>query len=267
MHEDLPEPLDLFKEVFDELSADPSPYVVAGLGQFLITMPALLMLFMVLYFGIGTWLLSSFLIFGAGVALGVQLLGESLGIIAGSLVFGLWILLGVVLLTALVIGVGAVLAPLNASLVRRIVAHQQGGQKLEFNAAFTHLTQDIVPVMLVSVAVSSAVLVGLFFFYIPGLIAAVLLGHASYLVILQRYSVGRALQTSVHSVQSHGNYYAMFWLLYFVCAMIASYIPIIGPMYLAAVHLRSHAALFGEVQDLTCDTPLLADQASTRVGQ
>ncbi|MCB9677737.1 MAG: hypothetical protein H6737_21705 [Alphaproteobacteria bacterium] len=243
----MPDPIQLFKETFDSFTKDDlGPYLLAGLGQFAVVVPVVLVLIFVLYFGMFAWIFGGFFAFAFVAAFGVELLGEDLGVMLGFVGMMLWYAAGFAGLLGISAAIGAGMAPMQASLSRRIAAYQREKKTLDFSAAFSDVGQDVVPVMIVALVVGMLVAVGAMFMYLPGLIAYALFGHAALLVALNRYSAFDALKTSAKSVMAHGSYYGMFWVLYFACAMVAAYIPIVGPMFLVAVHIRAHRHIFGD---------------------
>ncbi|MCB9672250.1 MAG: hypothetical protein H6736_04205 [Alphaproteobacteria bacterium] len=245
----VPDPIELFKSTLEELLDDVVPYLLAGVGQMVIVVPLVFVLIFFLYFVMfGT-------MFG-GIFVGIAaaaVTGEVLGDDAAGLVFmltylGTW----AVMLAAMVfvaVFIGAVLAPTQASLVRRVAEHQRGGRKLDFTACFSDAFLDLPSVVGVTLLVGTLFAVGMLLCYLPGLVAIVLLGFASSLVVLHRMGPVHAARTSVAHVMANPGFHGMFGLLYFATSMLAAYIPIIGTMFLMALHVRAARTLFGDGEE------------------
>ena len=243
---EVPDPMELFQDTFKEFSDDMMPYLLAGLGQMVVLMPLMILMFIVLYFTI----IGS--IFG-GMFIGViaaVMAAETLGEEAAGLVIVITYLLMFVVMFALIFGLsafmGALMAPLNASMMRRVAKHQRGEQTLDFGASFSDAKENLLPTMLVTVITSLIVLVGIMFCYAPGIIAAFILMYAGSLVYLHRESPMAAVKISGSHFIEHIQFHGLYSLLYFAGAMVASYVPILGPMFLTALHVRAHRTLFGD---------------------
>lgn len=241
-----PDPIDIFQETWKEFSDDPGPYILAGLGQLCVIVPVVMILFLVIYFGIFAT------IFG-GVFIGAMaavIVGETVGPEAGGLTFMLTYVLTFVVMFLVIIAassaVGAVMAPINASLTRRIAMHQRGEKTLDFTAAFSDMGQDLMNVIVLALLTSVIIFVGIMMCYAPGLIAAFLLIYAGTFTYLHRMKPMEAVMASVNHFRENLQFHGMFTLLYFCTAMIASYIPVAGPMFVAALHVRAHRTLFGD---------------------
>lgn len=245
----LPEPVDLIQDTWAEFADDPGPYILAGLGQLCVLIPVMIVLFMLIYFGIFAT------VFG-GVFVGVfaaALVGEVVGPEAGAITFMLAYIVSFLMMFLVIIGissaVGAVMAPINASLTRRIAQHQRGQRPLDFTAAFSDTGQDLVKVILFAMTSSAIIFIGIMACYLPGLIAAFLLVYAGTFVYLHRLSPLEAIMASAGHFREHLQFHGMFTLLYFCVAMVASYIPVAGPMFVASLHVRAHRTLFGDGEE------------------
>lgn len=245
----MPDPIEIFQDTWKEFADDPGPYVLAGLGQLVVIVPVIMVLFVVIYFGIFATLFGGIFI----GAIAAAIVGETVGPEAGGLTFMITYILSFFLMFFVIMlassGVGALMAPINASLTRRIAKHQRGEQTLDFTAAFTDMKQDLVNVILLAMLSSAVILVGVMLCYVPGLIAAFLLIYAGTFVFLHRLKPMEAMMASVNHFRDHLQFHGMFTLLYFCTAMIASYIPVAGPMFVAALHVRAHRTLFGDGEE------------------
>lgn len=244
-----PDPLQLFQDTFKEVIEDVGPYVLAGLGQMLVMVPVVLGLVFFIYFGMLFWMFGGFVVTGIAAAIAIEVGGEAVGTVLSLIVMLVWYLGGFIALFGISAAIGACLAPMNASLVRRVAMHQRGEKELDLGASFSHMNVDVMSVILVSFGVGFIVSVGFLFLYIPGIIGLVFLGHASALVVLHRRGAVNAMSTSASHVMSNPAYYGMFWLLYIGISLIAAYIPLLGTMYLLAVHVKAHRTLFGDGEE------------------
>ncbi len=243
-----PDPVQLLQDSLKEFTDDLVPYLMAGLGQMVVTIPLTIIMVFVIYFVMFGTLLGGALV----GAIAGAVVGEAAGDEAGGLVFGLIYLLSFVLMFGLIAGLsamlGALMAPLNASLVRRVARHQRGERVLDFSAAFSDAKENILPTMIVTALVGLVVTVGIMFCYIPGIIAAFLMMYAGTLVFLHRLSPVNAMVTSAKHFTGHFKFHGIYSLLHFAAAMAAAWIPLMGPMFLLALHVRTHRALFGDAE-------------------
>lgn len=245
----LPEAMDIFNDTVAEFMDDPMPYLLAGLGQFAVFVPLFLGMFLLVYFGIFATLFGGLL---GGAILGA-VTSEFVGPELGSLVFfftylGSWaVMIGLVVFG--VLAVSAVVAPMQASLTRRVAEHQRGGRKLDFMASFTDMRQDLLRVILVAFTVATVIGMGAMACYIPGLVAMALLTFATTLVALHRRGVMDSAVISTTHVADNFSFHGLFALIYIGLALVAGYIPIIGPMFVMAMHVRAYRVIFGDAEE------------------
>lgn len=243
---EVPDPMEIFQETFKEFSDDMMPYLLAGLGQMAVLFPLMFLLFIVLYFAIfGTVFGGMIVGVFAAVAAAETLGEEAVGPVILLTYLGMFVVL-FVLIFGLSAMLGALIAPLNASLMRRVAQHQRGERTLDFAATFSDAKENLVPTMLVTVLTSILVMAGIFLCYIPGIIAAFMLMYAGSLVYLHRESPVSAVTTSAQHFMANLSFHGLYSLLYFAAAMVASYVPILGPMFLLALHVRAHRTIFGD---------------------
>jgi hypothetical protein len=239
----------LFQETLNEFMDDPMPYLLAGLGQAVVLFP--------LIFGVvfGMYFLMFVGVFGSvigGTVVGIvvtETFGESLGGIAMlATMLGSYGLMILAIVGSFVL-IGAVMAPMQASLTRRVAEHQRGGRKLDFMAPFTDMTQDLGKVLTVAFLFGLIMLMGAMACYLPALIAAVLLTYSTTFVALHGMRPVRALMESTSHVADNLDFHGLFALMYFGLSMLAGYIPIAGPMFVMALHVRSYRMVFGDAEE------------------
>jgi hypothetical protein len=231
------------------------PYAMLGLGQFAVVFPVTLVAIVVIYFGIFAVMFGG--LFGTGMLAAV--IGRTSDDAAG-LVMVLGELLSMTVMMAFIFGaiglIAAIVAPISASTTRAIAAHQRGEAKLELSSAFSTATQDVAAVIAVTLLVTTVILGGMMFCYLPGLAAMILLSFAFEMVALHRRGALSAVSSAARSAMGNPSFYLMFGLVYFVIMMVAAYVPIIGPMFGSALHVRAYRELFGDG-----DEPVLASAA------
>lgn len=236
----------LLNETIAEFTDDIGPYLLAGLGHTLVVMPVVFGAIILLYLGM------IFGMFGGMIGIGVvgamvgSMLGETAGglsMLVSQLIFFLLIFLAIVAFGA---GLGAVLAPFNASLTRAVAAYQRGEGELGFNAAFSTAGQDIMKVVAGAVLIASLAMVLLMFCYIPVLIVPFVFGFFSPLIYLHGLGPLDAFRTSLAHFQAHMSYHLTIAALLLVLGMVASYVPVLGPAFLSAFHVRAYRAMFGD---------------------
>lgn len=243
------DPMEILQDTLKEFTDDLGPYLLAGLGQFLVMVPLTLAFVFVMYFLVFATLFGG-MFFGAFAAVAAS---ETLGDEAAGAVFGLsyvgslGLMFVVIMLAAMALG--AIVAPLNASLVRRMAEHQRGGRKLDFSAYFSNASEDIPRVIMATVLVGLVTAVGFMFCYIPGIALAFLLMFATYLVILHKVSPVEAIRASAARFMAEPGPHAMFALLFMGVALVAANIPILGSMFITALHLRAYRVLFGDEEE------------------
>lgn len=242
----------LFSATLGEFVDHLGDYVMLGLGQMLIVFPAAFFLIFLLYGGITVLILGG--VMGSG-ALGA-LVAEGAGDDTGALVMlggtALTALATIAAFFALILGFAALLAPVGASVTRAIARHQRGEGKLTFQDAFATYTQDLLSVFAIAAILVTGTLVGLCFCYLPGLAFGMLLSMAPPMVYLHRQPAMTAFRVSLRDLTANAGWYLQFAVIYFAVAMIASYVPILGPMFLTSLHVRAYRERFGDA-----DEPLL----------
>jgi hypothetical protein len=238
----LPSAGTVINETVADFTANMGPYILAGLGMMCVQVPLVLVALVVLYGGMFTLMFGGILV-SAGLAAAVD---DDLGaLLAGVGQLGTFGLV-FAFLFAMVGLLGAITAPLSASLWREVAAHQRGEGELGFASAFRQAGQDVVPVMMVTFAILAAVFTGLIFCYLPGFIAGFALSYAAPLVYLHRQGAFAALRMSVSKIFAHPAEHVVFGLMNFALALVANYVPILGMMFMVALHVRLYRHLFGD---------------------
>lgn len=238
----LPDVGTLLSATIAEFSDNIGPYALAGLGHFLVLMP-------VTFVGIIVGYIAMLFAMLGGMT-GSAMVGVGVGGDAGDALAGIGSLASMALsflaLFAVIAAMMAILAPVSASLHRAVAAHQRGEKVLELGSAFGTLTQDIVPVLIVAILYGATIAIGLMLCYLPGLIAMIVFGFAPLLVYIGRKSPVAALSLSASHFMEHMSFYLPFGGLYIVIMMVAGYVPIIGPMFGMALHVRAYREIFGD---------------------
>ncbi len=238
----IPDVGQLLSETTAEFMDNIGPYALAGLGQLLVVLP-------VTFIGIIVGYIAMMFAMMFGMA-GSTMVGAGIGGDAGGAVAGVGTLASMglgFLALFLVIGLMmAIIGPVSASLHRGVAAHQRGEKQLELSSAFSTLTQDIVSVLLVAILFGSVVTFGVFLCYLPGILAMIVFGFAGPLVYIGRRGPVASMALSMRHCVENINFYLPFGGIYFVIMMFAAYVPVIGPMYGMALHIRAYRQIFGD---------------------
>jgi hypothetical protein len=249
----LPDIGSLFSATMGEFTDHLGDYLMLGLGQMLIVLPVVFALVFFIYFGISLLFVGGFV----GSAILGAIVSDSAGDDAGALVAsggGLaTAVLGMVAIFALILGVAALLAPVSASVARAVARHQRGEGKMTLQDAFSTVTQDLVPVAVMTTIMVTGTLFGLLFCYLPGIAFGMLLSMAPLLVYLHRQGAMPAFRRALSDVTANFGWYGQFAVIYFVVAMIASYIPLLGPMFMVSLHVRAYRERFGDAEEPVWD--------------
>lgn len=238
---------EILPETFQEFLQNIAGYLMGGLGFFLVAMPVGMLLgFVAVFVMYGVMIGGSLLSFVAGAAVGGGTGEDELGAIIGM--FGSMgsMLLAFVALFALIGLVGAALAPLSASLVRAVAAHQRGEKPLELSSAFSTFSEAMWPAILTTGLVTVATIFGAMFCYVGALVPALLFGFAPYVAYLHKKGGFEALRISArHAMAAPGDHF-LFILVYFGMSMVAAYIPVLGHAFLVAMMVRAYRRMYGD---------------------
>lgn len=242
----LPDVGKLLAETFADFGDNIGPYLLAGLGHFVVLVPVVIVMVLVTYGVVFGGMLGTMAVGGALSGLLAEVAGDELAGLGVSLTMVLSLLVTLALMVGMVALAGALLAPLNASLVRAIARHQRGEEALSFGSAFTHATDDLVATVLVAVATIGISLALLSMCYLPVLAVPVLLPFAGTLVALHRRGAVDGLRTAFRHSTGNLSWYLMFGLLTFVGGMVAGYVPVLGSVFMTAFHVRAYRHVFGD---------------------
>ena len=141
------------------------------------------------------------------------------------------------------------MAPINASLLRAVAKQQRGEEQLTIGSCFTTATQDLVPVLGVTLAISVLGSLLSLFCILPGLLVPLFFGFATSLVALHQARASDAMKIAAAHARGHLGWHAMYMVLHWVFTMLANNIPVLGPTFIAAFHVQATKALFGDILD------------------
>ncbi len=237
----------LLGDTLNEMMENLGAYAVVGAVHFGIVLVVILIALLIAYLVMfGVFALGLFGGVGGGTALTEAGAPEALATLVGvgGPVLGAF---GGVVGSFLVIGPAfLLLAPMNASILRAVAAHQRGERPLDLGAAFGTLTRDLLSVVLVVAGYGVLVFLGLLFCYLPAFLPMFLLAFASTLVILHRRGAATALSTAARHALAHPKWHGTYLLVTVGLGMVAGQVPVLGPMFLFALHARAHRELFGD---------------------
>ncbi len=243
----LPDMGRLLQATIGDLSDNLAGYILVGLGQMLVVLVASVVLVPALYIGMA-------LIFCFGSMLSGLLSGIVMAITNSDGLAAVFSLFGTLLTFActfgamflLIGGLIALIAPVTGSLNRAVAAHQRGEGKLDFNGAFSTAKEELIPGITVTAITTGIILLGVMMCYIPGIFAMGLLSFAPCLVYLHRRSATQAVSMAVTHAMANPQFYLVFCLAMFGITLIASYIPLLGPAFIVAFHVRAFRMVFGD---------------------
>ena len=222
-------------------------YMMAGLGFFLVAMPVGMVLgFLAVFVMYGVMIGGSVVSMIAGGAIAQGSGDQDIGALIG--VFGSFgsFLVAFLCLFGLIGIVGAALAPLSASQIRAIAAHQRGEKPLEFSAAFSTFSQWMGPAIFTTGAVTVSTVIGVFFCYVGALVPATLLTFAPYMAAIHGKGAMESLRrSSGHAMAALGQHF-VYILVYMGLSLVAAYIPVLGHAFLLALMVRAYRRVYGD---------------------
>lgn len=243
---ELPEIGRLLQETVTDLQDHFGDYLVAGAIHFVVVVTVVLVGAVVGYLG-GFVGMFGLILGAAGVmvwaeqALGTDtagLLAIPLQLTALALFF-----LGVAVFAG---AFGAILAPMTASMYRAIAAHQRGEGRLEPGAAFSSLGERWTGAVTAGVATATLFVFGSVFCYVPALLVPVVFGFAVPLAALHPIGGLRAMAVSARFTAARAPWAVPFGLLLLVGWMVGGNVPVLGPAFVMALHVRAHRYVFGD---------------------
>ena len=218
------------------------PYALAGVGQLLVVLPVVFVTVLLMYGLIFGGMLAMMLgVVGLAVVLPEEL--AVLGMLVGELGAIVVMFIGILALSAFM---GAVLAPVNASLMRAVAAHQRGEKKLDISAAFTTIGRNIGAVLLGAVVLSMLTLTLLMACYLPVLLVWVFLGFASAFIAVHNRGALDGISKALIHAKTHLSWHVQFGLVHLMISMIAGYVPILGAMFALSFYVRTYRKVFGD---------------------
>lgn len=206
----LPNVTDLISACTTELQKDFVPWILAGLP------PALLAIVL----GLGG---AAMVYVGAffGLAAGLAAQDEDLAVLGATTTL-------VALLLVLIVVMGLVFTPLQASMWRSVWKYLTEGEKLGFDACFRYAFQDLPRVVMYQLVFGAIVTVGVMMCYLPGILASIALLFAYPAVVVHGMPIGQAMRTSVTHVQANPAWHLGLFAVTFVMALVLPYLPIVG---------------------------------------
>lgn len=237
----------LFAETFTDVTENIQGYLMVALALMAVMIPFSLVLTFVgmfgLYMALGIGVFASILGGAAiGEATGDSDLGGIVTVIGsvGSSVLAFLVFFALILLMA------AAMAPLSASLDRAIAAHQRGEAPLTFNAAFATIRQDMMSAFGAVALVSATSLVGVFFCYVGAFVPAFFFSFAFPMVALHRKGAREAMRICATHAMARPMEHFVFMLAFVGTSLVAAYIPLLGPVFTLAFHVRAYRKMFGD---------------------
>ena len=228
---DLPSVMDILVESFEDFQTHASGYLLAGFGYALVLIPLSMA--------------SVPAILGAAMAGAVPgaMRDDELLMSVGALV---GYLIGIALMIAVLAVVGP---PLQASVGSAVLRRITEQTDLAFGDAFATWRTDMGKVIGTYLLQSFMVGMGILFCYVPGILAAILIGFAMPAVIVHRLSPVEAMRLSVGHVMAHPTWHLGYSVVVFGIGMAVSYLPFVGfalaVTFLQSFQLRCYTAVFG----------------------
>lgn len=237
----------LFSETLADVTENIGGYAKAGVGLFAVVLPVSMILgilamlgmyFVMIVGGIGSVV--------AGAAIGEATADQNVGGLIATLGMTGSFALSFVALFGLIALISAALAPISASLMRAIAAHQRGEAPLDFGSAFSTMGQDIGSTCLVMGLSVTASFVGMLFCYVGFLVPAILFGFAPSMVFLHRRGALDAFRRSARFAITKPLEHLVYMIVMFVTSMVAAYVPVIGAIFVMALSVRAYRKIFGD---------------------
>jgi len=246
---ELPDLAKTLQETMTEFTENIGPYALAGVGQLLVVVPLVLVMVIVLYL----------LMFGGAIAMVVGLVGlmvvlpEDLAVLAMVLgELGGFVAL-FFMIFAMSAFMGAILAPVNASLMRSVAAHQRGEKELDISAAFRYLGRDLGAVLFGAAILGVLTVILLMACYLPVLLIWVFLSFASALIALHRRGALDGISMALSHARAHLSWHVQFGFAHLLLVMIASYVPVLGAMFALSFYVRTYRKVFGDGDEPVMD--------------
>lgn len=227
----LPSAIDLLKEAVDDFKENLVPFLMAGLGYFVVI--AILMVVSV-----------AFPILG--MLPGTLILNDPLLTMVGMFV-GILVSLPVLVVIAILPG---------ASFVRALWKFEVDKEPLKFGSCFAYMSDDRGALMGVAFITLVLECIGVVFLYFPAIIIQMLLIFALPAVAIHRLQAMDALKLSFNFVKANFVWILIIYVVSMIIGTVASillYIPIVGWAAFAAVitflihyQVKAYRAAFGD---------------------
>lgn len=232
-------------ETLNDLAENIGAYALAGLGMMVVMIPYILVMF------VGIYMMLIGVVFGGALSISgiTALLPADLAGIGGLVGVLLTAGVGVGMFFA-VIGLGsAIIAPLNASLMRSIAAHQRGDRPLEFTAAFSSMGENIGAVIMGTAVLTLLSIVLAMMCYLPALLPLIFLSFATPLIALHHRGAMEGIRMAFRHARNHLSWHLKYGVTHFLVLIVSSQIPVIGYMFAAAFQVRMYRKVFGDSQE------------------
>jgi hypothetical protein len=232
-------------ETLNEFTENIGAYALAGLSMALIMIPAVLAMLFGVYM-----LLASVILGGAAGASGfMAILPSEMAGIGGLLGVLLAIAIAVVGMTVVMGMFSAVIAPLNASLLRSIAAHQRGEGPLEFSAPFRAMGENLGSVILGTTLLTLLGAGLAMMCYLPALLPMIFLSFAAPLIALHNRSAMGGIGMAFRHAKNHLGWHLKYGFTHLLVLMVSSQIPVVGYMFAIAFQVRMYRKVFGDGQE------------------
>lgn len=233
---------ELLQESLDEFVKHIGPYALAGVGQLLVSIPILLISIVLLYILIIAGVFGS-AIAGGGIAMILPSELAPIGVLIGLLI-GVCVIVGTILLFLTTLT--TIMAPFNASLMRAVAAHQRGDAELTLGAVFSTATTSLISVIGGGLLLGLLTMILLSFCYIPVLLVPLLFGFATALIALYGEGAIGGLKAAFSHAKGNLKWHAIYMLCHMGIMLLANNIPVVGPMFVIALHVRATRIVFGD---------------------
>ncbi len=237
---------ELLSETLADVRTHFEGYLMVGLAHWLVLVPVSVL------FVFGAMLVM-YAVMGVGIVFSVGL-GEGFAIAGNRDLRDVVVLLGSVfsigggllLFFVGITGLAAAFAPLNASVMRAIAAHQRGDAPLRFDAAFATLRQDLGATIGVALLTGLLSVVGVLFCYVGALVAGVFFGFAPSLVALHRRGPWEAVGIAARHALARPGDHLLMALTLLMMQFVAAYVPVLGHAFVLAFSVRAFRKMYGD---------------------
>ncbi len=221
------DPMDVPRAVWADLSSHPGPYLLANVGYMFVAMAFTTVLIAVM---------------AGSIAPGIVMEDDTvltIGMVVGFAVYFLGIF-----------GLAFVLVPLwNASMMRALDAQRRGDRTIGFTSSFNDVGRRAGSVIGTYALTQLLAIVGMFFFYVPGLMAMAIGSFALPIAVFEEVGPIQAWQLAWSHAKDHAAWHIGVFVLLFVSVIVLE-ITIVGLFFLwplmCAWQLYAYRSAFGE---------------------